>query len=73
MMEQALAHVSPRPRMCMLLQIVGDFQQREIAEIMDMEVSHVSTYVKRGLVQLSKACIQLEQLQGLPETRRSTQ
>jgi RNA polymerase sigma-70 factor (ECF subfamily) len=65
MIRLALAHVSPKPRACMLLYIVGGFPQKEIAKVMGMEVAHVHMYVKRGVEQLTKAYFKLEQVQGV--------
>lgn len=70
-MERALLHVSPRNRRCMLLQIVADLPQREIAELLEIDVKHVSTYVKRGLVQLYEAYNLLEETQNISERKEA--
>ncbi|MDQ6662751.1 MAG: RNA polymerase sigma factor, partial [Chloroflexota bacterium] len=45
---QALAQMSPRYRICVLLQDQWGFSQREIAEILQISPKGVSAYVSRG-------------------------
>jgi len=67
LVHRAMERVSPKYRYCLLLQIVGEFRQSEIAELLDIPVKYVSTYVKRGLVQLTKAYYSLEHELDTPE------
>jgi DNA-directed RNA polymerase specialized sigma24 family protein len=56
-------------RACLLLQIVEDLSQCKIAEILEIPVKSVSTYVKRGLKQLSSAYQCLENELDVPVRR----
>lgn len=65
--RQALAKVSLKYRTCLLLQIVADFSQRQIAASLKISEKSVSIYVSRGSEQFRQAYQQLlrtnEQLQ----------
>jgi RNA polymerase sigma-70 factor (ECF subfamily) len=55
LVRQALNYVKPQYRLCLLLQILGGFEQREIAELLGINPNSVSVYVSRGMEQLRKA------------------
>ncbi len=50
--EQALAAMLPRYRVCVLLQDQWGFSQREIAQLLSITEKCVSSYISRGRVQL---------------------
>ena len=54
-MSLALAQVSPQNRICLLLQVVAGFSQREIAGIVGISQKTVSAYVCRGREQFRTA------------------
>jgi RNA polymerase sigma-70 factor (ECF subfamily) len=58
--QSALAQVSPQNRICLLLQLVGGFSQREIAESLGISEKSVSAYVSRGKEQFRKAYQRLD-------------
>jgi len=53
--QQALAQVSLKYRACLLLQLVADFTQREIATSLKISEKSVSIYVSRGCEQFRLA------------------
>ncbi len=55
----ALKHVPISYRGCVILQIVEELPQRQIAEILGIKESSVSTYVSRGLRKLRQAYLLL--------------
>jgi RNA polymerase sigma-70 factor (ECF subfamily) len=57
--RQALAKVSLPYRSCLLLQLVADFSQRQIAASLHISEKSVSVYVSRGCEQFRKAYQQL--------------
>ena len=57
--RQALAKVSLQYRSCLLLQLVADFSQRQIAASLNISEKSVSVYVSRGCEQFRKAYQQL--------------
>jgi RNA polymerase sigma-70 factor (ECF subfamily) len=59
--KQALAKVSLKYRTCLLLQLVADFSQRQIAASLKISEKSVSVYVSRGCVQFRAAYEQLAQ------------
>ena len=54
-MRQALAQVSLRYRICLVLQLVADLSQREIAASLNLSEKSVSIYVSRGREQFRLA------------------
>jgi RNA polymerase sigma-70 factor (ECF subfamily) len=46
--RQALAQVSPTYRPCLILYVVEELSQQQIADILEMKVNNVSKYVSRG-------------------------
>lgn len=52
--ERTLSYLSPQCRTCLLLQLVGGFSQREIAEMLGISESSVGAYVSRGREQFRK-------------------
>jgi RNA polymerase sigma-70 factor, ECF subfamily len=58
--QSALARVSPQSRVCLLLQLVGGFSQREIAELLSISEKSVSAYVSRGKEQFRRAYERLD-------------
>jgi RNA polymerase sigma-70 factor, ECF subfamily len=57
--RQALAKVSLQYRSCLLLQLVADFSQRQIAASLNISEKSVSVYVSRGCEQFRVAYQQL--------------
>ena len=57
--RQALAKVSLKYRACLLLQLVADFSQRQIAASLKISEKSVSVYVSRGSEQFRVAYLQL--------------
>jgi RNA polymerase sigma-70 factor, ECF subfamily len=57
--RQALAKVSLKYRTCLLLQLVADFSQRQIAASLKISEKSVSVYVSRGCEQFRVAYLQL--------------
>lgn len=57
--KQALAKVSLKYRTCLLLQLVADFPQRQIAAALKISEKSVSVYVSRGSEQFRAAYQQL--------------
>lgn len=57
---QVLATLPPQPRMCLLLQHVAGFSQREIATILSISEKSVSAYVSRGREQFRLTYFQLK-------------
>jgi RNA polymerase sigma-70 factor, ECF subfamily len=57
--KQALAKVSLKYRTCLLLQLVADFSQRQIATSLKISEKSVSVYVSRGCEQFRVAYQQL--------------
>lgn len=57
--EQALAAMLPRYRVCVLLQDQWGFSQREIARLLSITEKCVSGYVSRGRVQLRQIYLRL--------------
>jgi RNA polymerase sigma-70 factor, ECF subfamily len=53
----ALTRVSLQYRQCVILQIVEGLSQREIAQLLGISESSVSTYVRRGLDKLRQICM----------------
>ncbi len=58
--QLALAQVSPQNRVCLLLQLVGGFSQREIGESLGISEKSVSAYVSRGKEQFRRAYQRLD-------------
>ncbi len=58
--SQVLAALPPQPRMCLLLQHVAGFAQREIALILGISEKSVSAYVSRGREQFRLTYFQLK-------------
>lgn len=59
LIRQALAKVSLKYRACLLLQLVADFSQRQIASSLKISEKSVSIYVSRGSEQFRVAYQQL--------------
>ncbi|HEX6777075.1 MAG TPA: RNA polymerase sigma factor [Ktedonobacterales bacterium] len=57
----ALARLTPKYRVCLLLQLEGGFSQREIAQLLHLTEKSVSVYVSRGRQQFLQAYQELEQ------------
>lgn len=52
LLKLALAHVSPTYRPCLILYVVEEFSQRQIAELLQIKESCVGKYVSRGKEEL---------------------
>ena len=59
--ERALAQLAPQCRMCLLLQLVAGFSQREIAEALGISEKSVGAYVSRGREQFRRAYRQMKE------------
>jgi RNA polymerase sigma factor (sigma-70 family) len=70
LVHAALKCVSPTYRDCLLLQILGEFRQSEISELLGIPAKNVSTNIKRGLVQLTKAYYSLRSEIDTSETKK---
>ncbi len=57
--EQALAHMSPRYRVCLLLQDQWGFSQREIAQLLNISEKSVSANISRGREQVRQVYVRL--------------
>ena len=59
LLKQALAHVSVTYRACLILYVVEDLPQPQIAERLGIKASSVSNYVSRGLAELRQVYLRL--------------
>ena len=64
----ALATLTPKYRICLLLQLEGGFSQREIAHLLDLAEKSVSSYISRGRQQFRLAYQRLED-ESYPPTK----
>jgi RNA polymerase sigma factor (sigma-70 family) len=55
-----LAQLTPKYRVCLLLQLEGGFSQREIAQMLHLTEKSVSVYVSRGREEFRRAYQRLE-------------
>lgn len=67
----ALARLTPKYRICLLLQLESGFSQREIAQLLHLTEKSVSVYVSRGRQQFLQAYQELEQ-ETLPQRKGGT-
>lgn len=65
----ALARLTPKYRVCLLLQLEGGFSQREIAQLLHLTEKSVSVYVSRGRQQFLQAYQEVEQ-EEMPAQRK---
>ncbi|MDQ2715397.1 MAG: RNA polymerase sigma factor [Chloroflexota bacterium] len=63
----ALARVSLTYRACLILYIIEDLPQRQIAERLGIKEASVSKYVSRGLEELRRIYLHLARENGTPE------
>lgn len=68
-LKLALQDVSPAYRACVILQIVEDLPQRQIAALLGIKENSVSKYVSRGLKELREAYARLMNEQEVQEER----
>lgn len=61
--RQALEQLAPQCRICLLLQVVGGFSQREIAAMLAINEKSVSAYISRGREQFRRY---YRQVKGAP-------
>jgi RNA polymerase sigma-70 factor (ECF subfamily) len=59
LLKLALAHVSPTYRPCLILYVVEEYSQRQIAELLQMKESSIGRYVSRGKEELRQFYRQL--------------
>lgn len=52
LLKLALAHVSPTYRPCLILYVVEEYSQRQIAELLQIKESSIGRYVSRGKEEL---------------------
>jgi RNA polymerase sigma-70 factor (ECF subfamily) len=52
LLKLALARVSPTYRPCLILYVVEEYSQRQIAELLQMKESNIGRYVSRGKEEL---------------------
>ncbi len=64
LLKLALEKVRPKYRRCLILQEIDGLPQKEIAEIVGIEKSSVSQYVRRGFEELRLAYQCLHSLEG---------
>ncbi len=67
----ALAQLTPKYRVCLLLQLEGGFSQREIAHLLRLTEKSVSVYVSRGREEFRRAYQRLEDEAAHPMKGRS--
>lgn len=65
LLKLALASVSPTYRPCLILYVIEDLPQREIAGLLKMKESSVSKYVSRGKEELRQIYYRLMKDQGV--------
>lgn len=68
LLKQALAHVSATYRACLILYVVEDLPQPQIAERLGIKPSSVSSYVARGLAELRQVYLRLAAEQEAAES-----
>lgn len=66
----ALAHVSLTYRACLILYLVEELPQRQIAERLGIKETSVSKYVSRGLEELRRIYFRLSSEANVPEKMR---
>ena len=66
LLKLALARVSPTYRPCLILYVVEECSQRQIAELLQMKESSVGRYVSRGKEELRQIYRRLENESELP-------
>jgi RNA polymerase sigma-70 factor, ECF subfamily len=59
LLKLALARVSPTYRPCLILYVVEELPQRQIAELLQIKESCVSKYVSRGKEELRQIYLRL--------------
>ncbi len=69
----AIAEVSPEYRDSMILYIVEDVRQQEIATLLRKHVRTVQRHIKLGLEELRQAYLHLENEQSIDMERESVQ
>ena len=52
LLKLALARVSPTYRPCLVLYVVEEYSQRQIAELLHMKEANIGRYVSRGKEEL---------------------
>jgi RNA polymerase sigma-70 factor (ECF subfamily) len=70
LLDSAFAQVSLTYRACLVLYIVEDLPQAQIAERLGIKATYVSNYVSRGLVELRRNYLRLSDEHGIPAERR---
>jgi RNA polymerase sigma-70 factor, ECF subfamily len=60
LLKLALARVSPTYRPCLILYVVEEYSQRQIAELLQMKESSIGRYVSRGKEELRQIYRRLE-------------
>ncbi|HEX6484386.1 MAG TPA: RNA polymerase sigma factor [Ktedonobacteraceae bacterium] len=70
LLKLALAHVSLTYRACLILYIVEELPQRQIAEQLGIKESCISKYVSRGLEELRRIYFNLANEASIPEKVR---
>ena len=68
--SQALSQVSPTYRPCLILYVVEELSQQQIADILDMKVNNVSKYVSRGKEDLRQVYLRLLNGQSTAKRRK---
>ncbi len=70
LLDIAFAQVSLTYRACLVLYIVEDLPQAQIAERLGIKATYVSNYVSRGLAELRRNYLRLANEHGIPAERR---
>ena len=65
LLKLALARVSPTYRPCLILYVVEEYSQRQIAELLQMKESSIGRYVSRGKEELRQIYRRLTNESGL--------
>jgi RNA polymerase sigma-70 factor (ECF subfamily) len=65
LLKLALARVSPTYRPCLILYVVEEYSQRQIAELLQIKESSIGRYVSRGKEELRQIYRRLENESGL--------
>jgi RNA polymerase sigma-70 factor, ECF subfamily len=65
LLKLALARISPTYRPCLILYVVEEYTQRQIAELLQIKESSIGRYVSRGKEELRQIYLRLTRESGL--------
>jgi RNA polymerase sigma-70 factor (ECF subfamily) len=66
LLKLALARVSPTYRPCLILYVVEEYSQRQIAELLQIKETSIGRYVSRGKEELRQIYLRLTNESGAP-------